>query len=133
MNRTTATCAAILSSIFFISPSFASSDINKCVSPAGAVTLTDEPCPSNTQAIKLFAASVDAQELDTPVVQANPRVPTVERYTSARMPLRFATPMRSPAPARGMKLDVATLKAAKANLHLLDLAAPRSQRLAGLP
>ncbi len=133
MHRHTATCAAILSSILFASTACAGPEINKCVAATGAVTLTDEPCPSNTRGIKLVAATPDTESAETPAPHAGPRMPTVERFTSAPMVLRFATPMRSPAPARGMKLDVATLKAAKANLHLFDMASPRSQRLAGLP
>ena len=132
MKRHTAACTAILSSILFASTAFAGSDINKCVAPSGAVTLTDEACPSNTHSVKLIATP-DTDSADTPAPHAGPRMPTVERFASAPMPLRFATSMRSPAPARGMTLDVATLKAAKANLHLFDMAAPRTQRLAGLP
>lgn len=133
MNRRAATCTAILSSILFASTAFAGSEINKCVAPSGAVTLTDEACPSNTLSIKLVAATSAPETAETPPPHAGPRMPTVERFTSAPMPLRFATRMRSPAPARAMTLDVATLKAAKANLHLFDMASPRSQRLAGLP
>ncbi len=133
MNRQTASCAVILSGLLFASPAFAGSDISKCVAPSGAVTLTDEACPANTRAVKLISAAPESDASDAPALQAGPRVPTVERFNSAPMPLRFAPPMRGPAPARGMSLDIATLKAAKANLHLSDLTAPRNQRLAGMP
>ncbi len=133
MDRHIASCAVIFTSMLFASIPSHAADINKCTSQSGAVTLTDEACPPNTRAVKLVSAPAEAEPSEAPIVAPSARVPTVERFNSGPMPLRFSAPMRSPAPARGMSLDIATLKAAKANLHLFDQSAPRSQRLAGLP
>lgn len=133
MAHHSATCAAILSSVLFASSAFAGSEINKCVSPSGAVTLTDEACPPSTRIVKLIRATPEAESGDTTAALGEPRRPVVERFNIAPMPLRFAAPMRGPAPARGMALDIATLKAAKANLTLVEMASTRGQRLAGLP
>ncbi len=132
MSHHLATCAVLLSSLVFASSANAGSEINKCIAPSGAVTLTDEPCPANTHGVKVVSAPADAGS-GTDAPTAGPRTISVERYASAPMPVRFAPPMRSPAPARGMSLDAATLKAAKANLTLFDMGTQRAQRIAAFP
>lgn len=128
MKRQTALSILFLAALSFGSGASATSEINKCVSPGGQVTLTDEACPGDAQAVKL--ASQQA-ETDEPVL-ASPAVRTlmVERYALPRNPPRFSKPVRS-APARGLALDVATLKAARANMMLFDIS--RTQRIAGMP
>ena len=111
-----------LAGMVFASAAFAGNDINKCITPDGHVTLTDEVCPSDAQTVKVINGAPDS---DVAVPARN----GIEHYTVARIPARYSRLMRSTQPSGGLALDVATLKAARANLQLL---APRSQRIAGL-
>ena len=110
-----------LAGMVFASAAFAGNDINKCITPDGHVTLTDEVCPSDAQTVKVINGAPDS---DVAVARNG-----IEHYTVARIPARYSKLMRSAQPAGGLSLDVATLKAARANLQLL---APRSQRIASL-
>lgn len=127
MNQPATTCAIFLAGMVFTCSALAS-DINKCVAPSGTVTLTDEPCPSGQDTVKVFSGPSDS-----PVIPAQ-AVATPERFTVGRLPPRFVTLGTNPKPARGLALDVATLRAARLNMHLLDNAADvlRSQRIASL-
>ena len=131
MNSRVTTQALLLASMMFASNAFAT-DINKCVTATGGVTLTDAACPTDTQAVKVISVPNEATADET--VSAAPARPSVVRYASQRMPVRYATVMRTPQPARGLSLDIATLKTARANMALFDSASQsmRSQRLAGL-
>lgn len=125
MNSQALIRTIFLAGMVVASAAFAGADVNKCIAPGGHVTLTDEVCPDGTETVKLVAGM--SQDGD-----AAP-APTVERY-SARMPARAPALSRTATPARGLALDVATLKAARANLQVFDSAsqALRSHRLAGL-
>jgi hypothetical protein len=119
-----------LASMAYAGAAFAGSDINKCITPSGEVTLTDAPCADGAQTEKLTAAASD--ESSAPVVAVRSR--GIEHYSLPRMPAR-AYPVSHGAPlARGLSRDVATLKAARANLVQYDSAAQamRNQRLASL-
>jgi hypothetical protein len=103
-----------LASMVFATAAFAGTDINKCVAPDGHVTLTDEVCPAGN---------------DTVPVSFGVQAPLT------KMSARTAAMARNTPPSRGLALDVAMLKTARANLQQFDAAsqALRSQRLAGLP
>lgn len=140
MNSQLTRRAIFLAGMVFASTAVAT-DINKCVTAAGSVTLTDEVCPGGTQTVKVISVPTDtAGEEAVPSVPSvsaasvTPARPGIERYPSQRMPTRYATVVRSQQPQRGLSLDMATLKAARANLASFDIAtqAMRSQRLAGL-
>ena len=111
---------------------FAGSDIVKCVDGAGHVTLTDQACDSGTATVRL--ARADAQSDPQSDVQSDAAggdsVPRADRH-----PLATEQRILPPPPvhrshvaprvkARPMMLDVATLKAARAQFLVLD-AAPR--------
>lgn len=127
MNQPATTCATFLAGMVLTCSALAS-DINKCVAPSGTVTLTDGPCPTGENTVKIFSGPSD-----TPVAPTQ-ALSTPERFTVGRLPPRYVTLGRSAKPARGLALDVATLRAARLNLHLLDNAADvlRSQRVASL-
>lgn len=130
MKQPAATRAILFASILFAGTAYAS-DINKCVTPSGSVTLTDAPCPSGAETVKVIST---AAQLDEPNLAPTQAIVTPQRFTIGRLPPRF-TPMGiKMRPARAMALDVATLRAARANLHLLDNAAQslRAQRLVSL-
>ena len=114
--------AGVVCASAYASEAFAGNDINKCITPTGYVTLTDEVCPSDTETVKVINGAPDN---DTAIPTRN----GIEHYTVARIPARYARLMRKTQPAGGLALDVATLKAARANLQIL---APRAQRIAGL-
>jgi len=121
-----------LAGMVFASAAFAGTDINKCVTSSGQVTLTDEVCPEGAQVVKLISVPSDTEQAPAP--QAAERATAVEHYTVSRIPSRYAAPQRFTPPSRGLSLDVATLKMARANMHLVESAAQmaKSQRLAGL-
>ena len=137
MNSKTTTRALFLAGMIFASSAFAGADINKCVSASGSVTLTDEACPSNAETIKIVSKSDDSATDDSAQSGAPAMTParvSVERYTVARLPARNVVRTRAAEPARGLSLDIATLKAARMNMQLVEHAAQstRSPRLAGL-
>jgi len=131
MNRPAATRLLFLASMVCASAAFAGNDINKCVLPSGQMTLTDAECPAEAQTVKVGngADGDETSPADTVV-----RASGTEHFKLPRMPLRSAALVRNTPPARGLSLDVATLKAARANMVLVDAHAQamRSQRLAGL-
>jgi hypothetical protein len=132
MNRQLAARALLLASVVFASSAFAgSNDIQKCVTDAGHVTLTDELCPSGTQSVKVISGPGDAEEqADAPRV----RTMSTERFGPARVPARIVAQLKHSAPSRGLTLDVSTLRAARATMQMVDNASAslRQQRLAGL-
>lgn len=109
------------------------SEVHKCVTPTGHVTLTDEACPAGTSTVKIISGPPQMDRVD-PAVNAAVAEEPAERYTISRMPSRYVTLMHSPKPARGLSLDVATLKQARASLQALDSrpVALRAPRVAGL-
>lgn len=122
MNRPA--LSLLLAAMALASTAFAANDINKCVTPAGHVTLTDAACPDGSETVKVINGADD----DSASASG------AERSTLARPPGRHAALLRASQPARGLALDVATLKAARANLHTFDAAsqALRAQRIAAL-
>lgn len=132
MNNQTLSRALFLAGMVVASGAIAGNDINKCVTPTGHVTLTDEACPSGTRTVKVISGP--AEEVEEVIALEPVSRPSVERYTIARMPTRYATLMRSPQPARGLSLDVSTLKAARMNMQIFDNAAQslKARRIAGL-
>ena len=123
MNSPAITRTLFLAGMVFASAAFAGADINKCITPSGHVTLTDLACPDGSETVKVAAGADEAAPASGPA-----------RFSVERMPARPAAPMHTAQPARGLSLDVATLKAARANMQLFDSAAHtlRAQRLAGL-
>ena len=120
-------------------PVHAGPDIFKCIDSDGRVTLTDNPC--NTSAKSELVVSGPSEASATAAEPADGAAglavvaPTVERYTLPQSQVRrsWAPAKRLPV-ARGLARDVATLRAARLNLILLDNAADtlRAQRMAAL-
>ncbi len=133
MNSHASTRAIFLAGMLFASSAFAAgNDINKCVTPSGHVTLTDEVCPNGSQAVKIISAPASADT--APAAPAMARTVPTERYSVARIPARYVTLMKSSTPARGLSLDISTLRAARANMQMFDNASEslKLQRVAGL-
>ena len=131
MNTQATARTLFIACLMFTSCAFAT-DINKCVDETGQVTLTDAVCPGGTHTAKVISGPADGAE-DT-LAAAPASRPTLAHYPAPRMPPRYAAPVPATRPARGLSLDIATLKTARANMQLVDNAAPamRSQRIAGL-
>jgi hypothetical protein len=88
----------------------AGSEIVKCVDASGHVTLTDQPCDGGAATVRLTAGP----EQDAPAA-------TPQRHVLPAVDLRHDA-WRRPAAARPatLALDVATLKAARRTLLMLD-------------
>ena len=113
-------CLSILFAALAAPAAYAGADIVKCVDGAGRVTLTDQPCDSGTTTVRL--ANTPADEGMTRV---EPHALAVEHAVlpPAAVQRRQATQR---AKAKPMMRDVATLKAARAQLLLLDAGAKQT-------
>jgi hypothetical protein len=134
MNSQAITRTVFLASMVFATAAFAGTDVNKCIAPGGQVTITDEVCPDGADTVKLVAGMSDDSDAAPAQTQTQTQAqsPSIERYSTRFAPRQ--PKLARTAPARGLALDVATLKAARANLQVFDSAsqALRSQRLAAL-
>lgn len=118
--------------IFFISamlmaaPAFAGQEILKCTDAEGNVTLTDRPCNGADETAVLVTAAETP-----PAVQRSPARP----YAPGVLLPRRQPSYKPVPPSRIMSRDVATLKAARITMHLLDgPASPmQQQRIAAFP
>lgn len=132
MKRTSIYRTIILAGMLATSAVSAGTEIVKCVDQDGKVTLTDAACPADAKTAVVFAGSNEPATAppsgEPPAFMAD----AAERYTVPRI-ARRALPVVKPMSASGaLSRDVATLKAARQNLRLLDSAAQamRSQRVA---
>lgn len=102
----------------------AGSEILKCVDSAGHVTLTDQPCEAGARVTRLgSAAGANTAAADQPTDQpaAQPASAPVTRYEAPPAMLRQQDwRPRMPNRDRPLARDVATLKAARAQLLLID-------------
>lgn len=106
----------------------AGTEILKCVDSAGNVTLTDQPCESGARGTRMTAAAPalvqDASMQGTSVSEAAPEAgqpQPIQRFAgSPRMQQQHDWRPRMPQRDRPLARDVATLKAARAQLLLLD-------------
>ena len=129
MNRQTAARSLLLASLILAPFCFAGTDIVKCVGANGRVTLTDQPCQGGERSETVLAGGRSADEDSTPSSAAAP----ARRLAPERLPaLARATLARLDPPSRSLARDVATLKAARRTMLLMDdtASALRAQRLA---
>ncbi|MES2015498.1 MAG: DUF4124 domain-containing protein [Pseudomonadota bacterium] len=85
----------------------AGTEVNQCITPAGQVTLTDEPCPAGEHTIKVSVGVADSG------VMAATR-------KGKRGPAPFMAARRVYPPSNGLPRDVVTIKAAHAHSMLLS-------------
>jgi hypothetical protein len=108
----------------------AGSEVLKCVDAAGHVTLTDQPCESGAHATRLASsASPEATPAEASTQGNQPQAVAVQRYEAPPALLRQQDwRPRLPQRMRPLAPDVATLKAARAQLMLSDaVRQPRPQ------
>ncbi|THC46372.1 DUF4124 domain-containing protein [Massilia sp. Mn16-1_5] len=112
-SQLTLMCAALAA----MPAALAGSEILKCVDGAGHVTLTDQPCESGSQATRLVSNA--APESSAGVTETRPLA--VQRYEAPpAMHRQQAWRPRVAQQDRPLARDVATLKAARAQLLLID-------------
>jgi hypothetical protein len=138
MKRQASQLSLILAALAFAPAALAGSEIVKCIDQTGHVTLTDQPCSANAATVQLTQASApnevaagSAPEADAETeLAAVPQVAPIERHTTPAV-LRQASWKTPPAPrSRPLAADVATLKAARLQMLMLDSAAKRQHTLA---
>jgi hypothetical protein len=137
----------ILAALAFAPAALAGSEIVKCVDPAGHVTLTDQPCGGHATTVRVTPGvpaspagvlAQDEPEADGELegfadVAAAGHASRVERHGATPGLLGQANWKPPPAPqSKPLARDVATLKAARLQLLMMDSAAKRQPRLAGL-
>jgi hypothetical protein len=111
--------------LLLCAPAFAGADIFKCTGADGHVTLTDRPCDGAAEATVLVAAAETA-----PAAVDRPARP----YAAGVLLPRRQPAYKPVPPSRIMARDVATLKAARITMQLLDGPASRlQQRVAVFP
>ena len=115
MCTSLAICAAIAAPPAVL----AGSEILKCVDGAGHVTLTDQPCESGAQATRLVSNAAPEQYASADSAESRPLA--VQRYEAPpAMHRQQAWRPQVPQRERPLAGDVATLKAARAQLLLID-------------
>ena len=124
MNRQTAARSLLVTSLILAPFCHAGTEIVKCVGANGRVTLTDQPCQGGERS-EIVLPGNPAGDEDAALAPA-PAAAPAQRLARERLPAR-----RDP-PSRGLARDVATLKAARRTMLLLDDAASalRAQRIA---
>lgn len=135
MDRNIIGRSIFLAGIMAASAAFGGSDIVKCIDQVGHATLTDAPCAAGEASV---AVEVHPEALAVEPAAAAPapvsRLRAIERVAAVAMPVRHDNWSGKPQADRMLARDVATLKAARLSMQVLDNAAAmaRHQRLAGL-
>ena len=133
MKRLATQLSFVFAAIAAAPAALAGSDILKCVDGAGHVTLTDQPCESGARATRLASAATPESASDTPAAGSEAQPVTVQRYEAPPALVHQQTwRARVPNRDRALARDVATLKAARAQLLLSDAVRPSRPRLAGI-
>ena len=134
MKRLASRLSLMLAALAVMPAALAGSEILKCVDSSGHVTLTDRPCTDGAQATRLaISATPDADAGQTAGPATQPQPVSVQRYEPPQPILR--TPEWRPRVARRdrpLASDVATLKAARAQLLLSDAYRQPQTRLASI-
>lgn len=130
MKRLASGLSLMLAALAVTPAALAGSEILKCVDSTGHVTLTDRPCEGGSHGTRLASSAapeIVAAEPSTPGTQ--PQASTVQRYVAPQPMLRHQDwRPRVPNRDRPLARDIATLKAARAQLMMSDaVRQPRPQ------
>jgi hypothetical protein len=118
MKRLASRLTILFAAIAAAPAALAGSEILKCVDAGGHVTLTDQPCESGARATRLVSnaapesTAAAADEVHPTALQRYEAPPAMQRQHNWRP--------RVPQNDRPLARDVATLKAARAQLLLSD-------------
>ena len=132
MKRLATRLSFVLAALAATPAALAGSEILKCVDAAGHVTLTDQPCQGGSHGTRLVSnAAPDTApgEPSTTGAQPQTQANSVQRYEAPQAMLRYQDwRPRVPNRDRPLARDIATLKAARAQLMLSDaVRQPRPQ------
>jgi hypothetical protein len=121
MKRLASQLTLVFAAVAAAPAALAGSEILKCVDAAGHVTLTDQPCESGAQATRLVSNAgsenaPEAAETQMPAVQRYEAPHALQRQQAWRPRVAQVQAQRD----RPLARDVATLKAARAQLLLSD-------------
>src|SRR5213595_3825369 len=117
MDRTTLRRSIFLAAIMAASAAWGGTDIVKCIDRVGHATLTDAPCAASEASVPI-APGPDA--LATEVSPMAPPVPALERVSALARPVLHDNWAGKPRADRMLARDVATMKAARLSLQVLD-------------
>jgi hypothetical protein len=117
MKRLASQLTLVFAAIAAAPAALAGSEILKCVDAGGHVTLTDQPCESGARATRLVSNAAP----ESAPVSGEVHPLAVQRYeASVAMQRQHNWRPRVPQNDRPLARDVATLKAARAQLLLID-------------
>jgi hypothetical protein len=119
MKRLASQLTLVFAAVAATPAALAGSEILKCVDAGGHVTLTDQPCEAGAQATRLV--SVAAAERASAPAEGQPLA--VQRYEAPHALQRqqaWRPRVAQVQQDRPLARDVATLKAARAQLLLID-------------
>lgn len=122
-SRLSTRLTLVLAALAAAPAALAGSEIMKCVDAAGHVTLTDRPCENGARATRLLIvpASDAAPAAPAEPATADAQPGAVQRYEAPPAMLRQQDwRPRVQQRDRPLARDVATLKAARAQLTLID-------------
>ncbi len=122
MKRLATQLSIVFAAIAAAPAALAGSEVLKCVDVEGHVTLTDQPCESGARMTRLVAARRAGERGRTPAPAAATPAPTLQRHEAAPALQRQQSwrPRVAAQTDRPLARDVATLKAARAQLLLID-------------
>ena len=122
MKRLATQLSIVFAAIAAAPAALAGSEVLKCVDVEGHVTLTDQPCESGTRSTRLVAAAAPEGVAETAAAAVATQAPAVQRYEAAPALQRQQSwrPRVAAQTDRPLARDVATLKAARAQLLLID-------------
>jgi hypothetical protein len=127
MKRLASQLTLVFAAIAAAPAALAGSEILKCVDAGGHVTLTDQPCESGAHATRLVSVALP----EAPVAANEAQPLTVPRHEAPHaIERQQAWRPRVAQRDRPLARDVATLKAARAQLLLIDADRPARPRLA---
>ena len=133
MKRLASQLSLVFAAMAAAPAALAGSDILKCVDGAGHVTLTDQPCEGGARATRLVSASMQEAAPDAPAAAREVQPVAVQRHEAPPALVHQQTwRPRVPNRDRPLARDVATLKAARAQLLLIDADRPSRPTLAGI-
>ena len=132
MKRLATQLSFVFAAIAATPAALAGSEVLKCVDAEGHVTLTDQPCESGARMTRLVAAAAPESEAEAPAAVAAVQSPAMQRYEAAPALHRQQSwrPRVAAQTDRPLARDVATLKAARAQLLLIDSDRTRRPTLA---
>jgi hypothetical protein len=118
----------VLAALAAAPAALAGSEVLKCVDASGHVTLTDQPCEAGSQATRLTSGAPETAAAEALASEAAQGI-TVQRHEAPPRMLRQQDwRPRVTQRDRPLARDVATLKAARAQLMLIDaVRQPRPQ------